>query len=113
MAWDLRNERAKSRSSKRWSFDLVQNNQVAPMASLNRRRVFLMTKLDGRNAKSATMQLDESLKRLQADHIDLIQFHAVIRVRLRLCTERKEHRRSREIGSTRIRLSRRGLNSNE
>jgi len=45
-----------------------------------RKRVFLMTKLDGRDAKSATMQLDESLKRLQTDHVDLIQFHAVTRM---------------------------------
>ena len=45
-----------------------------------RQRIFLMTKLDGRDAKSATMQLDESLKRLQVDHVDLIQFHAVVRM---------------------------------
>ena len=43
-----------------------------------RQRVFLMTKLEGRDAKSATMQLDESLKRLQVDHVDLIQFHDVV-----------------------------------
>jgi predicted aldo/keto reductase-like oxidoreductase len=42
-----------------------------------RQRIFLMTKLDGRDAKSATRQLDESLKRLQVDHVDLIQFHDV------------------------------------
>ena len=45
-----------------------------------RQRIFLMTKLDGRDAKSATMQLDQSLKRLQVDHVDLIQFHAVVRM---------------------------------
>jgi uncharacterized protein len=45
-----------------------------------RHKVFLMTKLDGHDAKTATMQLDESLKRLQVDHIDLIQFHEVIRM---------------------------------
>ena len=44
-----------------------------------RQKVFLMTKLDGRDAKSAIVQLDESLKRLQADHVDLIQFHDVAR----------------------------------
>jgi uncharacterized protein len=44
-----------------------------------RQKVFLMTKLDGRDAKSATTQLDESLKRLQVDHVDLIQFHDVAR----------------------------------
>ncbi len=45
-----------------------------------RQKIFLMTKLDGRDAKSATMQLDESLKRLQVDHVDLIQFHDVARM---------------------------------
>ncbi len=45
-----------------------------------RNRAFLMTKLDGRTAKAATDQLDESLKRLQTDHIDLIQFHEIIRM---------------------------------
>lgn len=44
-----------------------------------RERVFLMTKLDGRNAKTAEQQLDESLRRLQTDRIDLIQFHEIIR----------------------------------
>ncbi|HJU28306.1 MAG TPA: aldo/keto reductase, partial [Candidatus Binataceae bacterium] len=44
-----------------------------------REKVFLMTKLDGRTAKAAAQQLDESLRRLQTDHVDLIQFHEVIR----------------------------------
>jgi len=45
-----------------------------------RKKVFLMTKIDGQTAKAATQQLDESLKRLQTDTIDLIQFHEVIRM---------------------------------
>jgi uncharacterized protein len=44
-----------------------------------REKVFLMTKLDGRNARTAAQQLDESLRRLQTDRIDLIQFHEIIR----------------------------------
>jgi predicted aldo/keto reductase-like oxidoreductase len=44
-----------------------------------RERVFLMTKIDGQTAESATRQLDESLKRLQTDRIDLLQFHEIIR----------------------------------
>ena len=44
-----------------------------------RERVFLMTKLDGRNAPTAEQQLDDSLRRLQTDRIDLIQFHEIIR----------------------------------
>jgi predicted aldo/keto reductase-like oxidoreductase len=45
-----------------------------------RQKVFLMTKVDGRTKAVAAKQLDESLKRLQADHLDLLQFHEVIRM---------------------------------
>ncbi|MEH2213772.1 aldo/keto reductase [Nostoc sp.] len=44
-----------------------------------RDKVFLMTKIDGRSKKEATKQLDESLKRLQVDCIDLVQHHEMIR----------------------------------
>ncbi len=44
-----------------------------------REKAFLMTKLDGRTAQSASEQLDQSLKRLQTDRIDLVQIHEVIR----------------------------------
>ena len=45
-----------------------------------RDKVFLMTKIDGRSRKEATKQLDESLRRLQSDHIDLVQHHEVLRL---------------------------------
>jgi predicted aldo/keto reductase-like oxidoreductase len=45
-----------------------------------RQKVFLMTKVDGRTREAAAKQLDESLKRLGTDHIDLLQFHEVIRM---------------------------------
>ena len=44
-----------------------------------RKKAFLMTKLDGRTKESATSQLEDSLKRLKTDHIDLVQFHEIIR----------------------------------
>jgi aryl-alcohol dehydrogenase-like predicted oxidoreductase len=44
-----------------------------------RDRVFLMTKIDGRSREEATKQLDESLRRLQTDRVDLVQHHEVIR----------------------------------
>jgi predicted aldo/keto reductase-like oxidoreductase len=44
-----------------------------------RRRVFLMTKFDGRTKESAARQIDESLRRLGTDVVDLMQVHEVIR----------------------------------
>jgi aryl-alcohol dehydrogenase-like predicted oxidoreductase len=44
-----------------------------------RERAFLMTKIDGRTKQEAAKQLDESLKRLKVDCIDLVQHHEVIR----------------------------------
>jgi aryl-alcohol dehydrogenase-like predicted oxidoreductase len=44
-----------------------------------RGKCFLMTKIDGRNAKTARKQIDESLRRLKVDHIDLLQHHEIIR----------------------------------
>jgi diketogulonate reductase-like aldo/keto reductase len=45
-----------------------------------RNKVFLMTKIDGRTKQSAAQQIDESLQRLQTDHVDVMQFHEVIRL---------------------------------
>ena len=45
-----------------------------------RRKAFLMTKIDGRDRKTAEKQLNESLQRLKTDRIDLLQFHEVIRM---------------------------------
>ncbi|HEX6901262.1 MAG TPA: aldo/keto reductase [Thermoanaerobaculia bacterium] len=44
-----------------------------------REKAFLMTKIDGRSKVEAARQLDESLKRLQVDHVDLVQHHEILR----------------------------------
>jgi predicted aldo/keto reductase-like oxidoreductase len=45
-----------------------------------RQKVFLMTKIDGRDKYTAARQIEQSLGRLQTDVIDLLQFHEVIRL---------------------------------
>src|ERR1700730_4716505 len=44
-----------------------------------RQKAFLMSKIDGRTKAAAASQINESLRRLQSDRIDLLQFHEVIR----------------------------------
>jgi aryl-alcohol dehydrogenase-like predicted oxidoreductase len=45
-----------------------------------RERVFVMSKFDGRTKGSAMKQLEDSLQRLDIDHLDLWQFHENIRL---------------------------------
>ena len=66
-SWDYN----KGESEKRMGKALKENGY--------RKRAFLMTKIDGRTKESAAKQIDESLSRLQTDHVDLLQFHEVIR----------------------------------
>ncbi len=44
-----------------------------------RDKAFLMTKIDGRTKEAAAGQLDDSLKRLKTDRLDLVQFHEILR----------------------------------
>jgi predicted aldo/keto reductase-like oxidoreductase len=42
-----------------------------------RKQCFLMTKNCGRDAKTVKQHIDDSLRRLRTDHIDLMQFHEI------------------------------------
>ena len=65
-SWDYHNGRSESLMGR-------------ALADGYRNRAFLMTKFDGRDKASAARQIDESLRRLRVDHVDLLQFHEVIR----------------------------------
>ena len=45
-----------------------------------RKKVFLMTKIDGQTRDASAWQLDECLLRLRTDVIDLLQIHEVVRM---------------------------------
>ena len=76
-----------------------------------RGKAFLMTKFDGRTKAATASQIDESLRRLQTDHVDLMQYHENIRMEdpdrffaangpLEALTEAKKAGKIRYIGFT-------------
>src|SRR5919106_3660001 len=64
-----------------WEYNEHESEERMGRAIADRRdRVFLMTKVctHGRDAKVAMRQLEESLKRLQTDYLDLWQIHECV-----------------------------------
>ncbi|HEV7373160.1 MAG TPA: aldo/keto reductase [Pyrinomonadaceae bacterium] len=64
-----------------WDYNDGESERRMGKALLDgyRERAFLMTKIDGRTKQETAKQLDESLRRLRVDCIDLVQHHEVIR----------------------------------
>lgn len=62
-----------------WDYHQGYSEELMGKAINDRRdKVFLMTKVCDRDYEGAKQQLDESLKRLQTDVIDLWQFHEMV-----------------------------------
>lgn len=58
---------------------LAEERMGKALAEGGRRdKVFLMTKVCGRTAKEAQSNLEDSLKRLKTDHLDLWMFHEIV-----------------------------------
>jgi uncharacterized protein len=66
-AWDYNEGRSEERVGKALSL------------SGYRDKAFVMTKIDGRTKETATNQINDSLKRLRVEHIDVLQHHEVLR----------------------------------
>lgn len=64
-----------------WDYNEGESEKRAGKALRDgyRSKAFVMTKIDGRSGKEATRQLEQSLRRLKTDCIDLVQHHEVIR----------------------------------
>jgi aryl-alcohol dehydrogenase-like predicted oxidoreductase len=64
-----------------WDYNkgVSENRMGKALQDGYREKVFLMTKIDGRTKKLAAKQIDESLKRLKTDRLDLVQFHEILR----------------------------------
>lgn len=51
--------------------------KMGAVLRLRRKEVFLACKTQKRDAEGARLELEESLRQFQTDHIDLYQFHAL------------------------------------
>ncbi len=64
-----------------WDYHDGRSEELMGKALLDgyRQKAFLMTKFDGRDRRTAEQQIDESLRRLRTDYLDLLQAHEIIR----------------------------------
>ncbi len=61
-----------------WDYHQGRSEEIMGQALVGRRdKVFLMTKNCGRDRKTSQQHLDDSLRRLNTDHLDLWQFHEI------------------------------------
>jgi len=61
-----------------WAYEMGRSEERLGKGLLGKRqKIFLMTKTIARDRKGAELQLEQSLRRLQTDYLDLWQFHSI------------------------------------
>src|SRR3954453_11903067 len=55
--------------------------RLGPALAPHRKNVFLACKTEGRSKEDSRKQLEESLRQLKTDHVDLYQFHALTKMK--------------------------------
>lgn len=69
--------RPRDASKPRWELDGISQTFVGEVMATRRKEVFLASKADDRTRDGALRQLDQSLRLLKTDHLDLWQIHNV------------------------------------
>ena len=55
----------------------VSEERLGHIVKYRRKEIFLSTKIAERDPEKAKLQIEESLKRLQTDHVDMLKIHSV------------------------------------
>ncbi len=58
--------------------DGESERRLGPVVAKRRKEIFLTTKIDDRDGNHTRRLVEQSLKRLQTDHVDLIHIHSVL-----------------------------------
>lgn len=56
---------------------IISEERIGPVVNVRRKEIFLSTKITSRDPKEAMLLLENSLKRLQTDHLDQLMIHDV------------------------------------
>lgn len=57
---------------------VVSEERLGHVVKQRRNEIFLSTKVSARDPEKAKLEIEDSLKRLQTDHLDMLNIHAVI-----------------------------------
>ncbi len=69
--WDTANSYANSTTG------VISEERLGHIVKNRRKEIFLSTKISAREPEQAKQQVEESLKRLQTDHVDMLKVHSI------------------------------------